>query len=173
MHIKSIYADNVPPFHKLDQDIIDACRKYSTIELRIILGQEQYYATPEQIERGLTDVSEEVREVWAERMDWTPTPAQIERGLTDEMLWVRLVWSERTDFTPTPEQVERGLTDETAKVRVAWAERKDFTPTTEQVERGLTDEERVVRKLWLDKAKELASALLNDEIEDFDDSSIL
>jgi hypothetical protein len=31
----------------------------------------------------------------------------------------------------------------------------------------------VVKKLWLVRAKELASALLNDEIDDFDDSSIL
>jgi hypothetical protein len=92
MYIKGINAGNVAPFHDLDQDLIDACRDYSTVELRIILGQEQYHATPEQIESGLTDAHVGVRAVYSERIDFTPTPEQIERGLTDASQEVREIW---------------------------------------------------------------------------------
>lgn len=52
-------------------------------------------------------------------MDFIPTPSQIERGLTDTNENVREAWAERDDFTPTPEQVKRGLADDLYYVREA------------------------------------------------------
>lgn len=95
IYINSIYDGNAAPFDTLDQNVIDACRKYSAVEMRIILGQEKYYATPDQIEAGLTDAHERVRAVYAERNDFVPTSEQIQRGLEDVDKNVKEIWMQR------------------------------------------------------------------------------
>lgn len=93
--IEIIYAEDKAPFNELSQTTIDACRKYSAVEMRIILGQEQYQATSEQIEIGLTDSHPIVRAVYAERNDFVPTTAQIQRGLEDVDVHVREIWIQK------------------------------------------------------------------------------
>ena len=56
-------------------------------------------------------------------MDWTPTSEQVERGLNDVDDDIREAWAKRQDITPTREMVERGLNDVSGNVRCAWMDR--------------------------------------------------
>jgi hypothetical protein len=48
------------------------------------------------------------------RKDYSPSKKQIERGLTDKYEGVREAFAKRIDVTLTPTQVERGLLDESS-----------------------------------------------------------
>lgn len=113
-----------------------------------------FKATEAQIDRGMMDVSVQVRAAWACRR-FTPNARQIERGLTDPDASVRAAWGRRGDFIPTPAQAERGLRDRAWQVRRAWAERRGFEPTPVQLVRGLHDDSDWVRQTW---ARKLAAA---------------
>lgn len=59
------------------------------------------------IECGLIDRSEEVREEFAKRTDFTPTAKQLERGLTDQRQKVRFAFFSRSDVLLSEMQKQR------------------------------------------------------------------
>jgi hypothetical protein len=66
------------------------------------------------------------------------TPEAIERGLTDPNPWVRLAWAEREDYQPTPRQVVRGCDDPHPDVRAAWRDKTPVELYEAYVEQGVT-----------------------------------
>lgn len=112
--------------------------------------------TPEQLERVLTDTSDEVR-MYAMSLlieNFAPTSAQLERWLIDKNQAIRCDAVNHFGDQLTPEQIERGLLDDEINVRAEFAavrsenDEDQFTP--EQIERGLTDEDEEVRMGFID-----------------------
>lgn len=64
---------------------------------------------------------------WLDRTGGTPTHKEIEDGLANTTEEIRDLWYERgckwieqSDFTPTPEQIDRGLKDNSERARSIW-----------------------------------------------------
>jgi hypothetical protein len=92
-------------------------------------------------------------------------PEQIERGLTSESFDVRWKCANNTAFTFNSKQIERGLTDEAPGVRWAFAKRTDYTPTFKQIERGQMDEEWRIRKVFQEKQAEWRAKWESEELK--------
>ena len=75
---------------------------------------------------------------------------QIERGLADEHEWVREAWAKRMDYTPTPEQIERGLADTDEGVRKAWQQRVEFEREKARLEALRQEREKETAEMFDD-----------------------
>lgn len=138
-------------------------------------NREDFFPTPNQIERGLKHREFKERRWWAELLKFNPTKKQIERGVKDHHWKIRVAWAKREDFMPTDQMVEEGLSDFVDHVRQAWVLRKDVAPSDFQMRRGLTDPSAAVRsafsakKIEIDRAKlkEMAGRPSTETIENF------
>ena len=65
----------------------------------------------QEVDYRLTSKDWHVRTSVAGDSDITPTAECVDRGMQDISVNVRRAWAQRRDFTPTPKQVEAGLAD--------------------------------------------------------------
>jgi len=71
----------------------------------------------------LTDKDPDVRLAWASRHDYVASMEQIQRGLKERVDYVKEAWILRKEFHPTPGQCKRGLKSKNKVIRSAWEQK--------------------------------------------------
>lgn len=120
------------------------------------------------IEECLTHRSFRVRKALLERsLDLSLTDQQVTRGLTDRSRQVRSAWASSYNFTPNSEHVEIGLTDMDYIVRLRWISRTDYTLSSEHIMHGLRSSDPETVSRWISRLRSLSEsdvdAYLNHE----------
>jgi cytidylate kinase len=105
--------------------------------------------TPAQIERALTDPSEEVQIWMLRRKDVEITRAQYDRGLQSKQRNVAFWYQQISIHAPTGSQIDEGLDSPNEPTRWSWANRKDIVLTPSQLAKLLKDPvPRVRYSIW-------------------------
>lgn len=125
---------NVEDINRL---IVDKNSYHRRRAVRLIDELGCYIPSVQQIESGLTDNVNVVREAWAKSKSYLPSEFQIRRGLNDPSIHVVLAWIRRYDIEYDRDTIESGLINSKDDIRLAWSERINWISTHSQVERGL------------------------------------